>query len=218
MRSLIDEIVYSVLTPALKKRLLRSPYVPFQRYLGCYEEAFEAGVVLGYAFRNNTTLFAKLFSMPGRERELVTYMQQLAADRLKGLQKPSAFFDLAMFPEEKRITANWRESGIDEAQQEYLKRRMKLAPKQAFGNLHVAVSVGIGFGSKFPDETERLWKMVYERRIGAAEWEKWKGVGLDLPPDIPPPLSLANRQEQLLVMLRSFVNKHRPELSLEFGA
>ena len=112
MRSLIDEIAHSIIAPAAKRRFFSAPYLPFRRYLGCYEEAFEIGVVLGYAFRDRLTTFAKLFSEPGRELELITFMQELAQQRLAEVGEAKTFFQLAMFAEEARIRADWQESGL----------------------------------------------------------------------------------------------------------
>lgn len=202
----------------MKKRLVLVSYIPFQRYLGCYEEAFETGAVLGHAFRSNPLVLAKLFSIPGNEQELISYMQQLAAERIQAVGRVQSFFALAMFAEEARIVANWREAGIKEIQQEQLKRRMKMEPKQAFQNLHVAISIGIGFGSGFPEETEKLWSEVYERRIEPLQWQKWRQAGLSLPAEIPASLPLSKRQEHLLSMLHSFVARYRPELTYDFVA
>jgi len=216
VHSLIDEVAGSIMSGALKKRIFSAPYIPFQRYLGCYQEAFEAGVVLGYAFRDRLTTLAKLFSQPGREEELVRAMQELAQRKLTGIGKAENFLELAMFAEEHRVEANWLGSGIDEAQIEFLKKHLKMLPQQAFKNLHGAVSVGIGFGSAFAELTERLWKAVYERPIDRNEWQKWRNAGLDIGDELPEPLPLAKRQEQLLSLVELFVSKARPELLPQF--
>jgi hypothetical protein len=216
LRSLIDEVADSIIAPALKKRLFSGPYLPFQRYLGCYQMAFETGVVLGYSFRNRLTTFAKLFSHPDREQELVTFMQELAGKHLAEIGEPKNFLQLAMFHEESRIRTNWYESGITEAQMEYFTKHEKLTLEQAFKNLHIAVSAGIGLGSAFPELTEKLWKVEYERPIDRDEWHKWRKAGLDIGNELTEPLPLAKRQEQLLLLVELFVSKSRPELLSQF--
>src|ERR1039457_2010356 len=89
--SLIDEVTDSVVAPAVKKRFLSAPYVPIRRYLGCYQVAFENGVVLGYAFGDRLTTFARLFSQPGREQELTTFMQGLAETMLAKCREAETF-------------------------------------------------------------------------------------------------------------------------------
>ena len=216
MRSLIDEIAHSVIAPPAKKRLFSGPYLPFQRYLGCYQIAFETGVVLGYAFRSRLTTLAKLFSQPSREQELVTFMQGLAGQHLAKAGEPKDFLQLAMWYEDSRIKGNWHEEGINEVQMEYLTKHQKVPLEQAFKNLHVAVSTGIGFGSAFPGLTEKLWKVAYERPIDLDEWQKWKRAGLDLGDELPEPFPLEKRQEQILSQVELFVSKSRPELLSQF--
>jgi hypothetical protein len=216
LRSLIDEVAHAIITPAAKKRLFSAPYLPFQRYLGCYQEAFETGVVLGYAFRDRLATFAKLFSEPGREQELVTFMQELAGQYLAQIGEPKDFFDLAMWYEESRIKTRWNASGITEAQIEYLAKHQKMTLEQVFKNLHVAVSTGIGLGSAFPELTEQLWKVVYERSIDRDKWQEWRKAGLDIGDELPEPIPLAKRQEQLLSLVELFVSKFRPELLPQF--
>jgi hypothetical protein len=159
---LVDELARTILAPALKKRLFSEPYIPFRRYLGCYQMAFETGLVLGYMFRDRMPSFARLFSMPGHEAELIGAIQELARDKLTEAQDADSFIGLAMYAEENRIKANWQQSGATEAQIEYTSKTLKMKPEQAYKNLWGAVSTGIGFGSAFPELTEKLWKDAYE--------------------------------------------------------
>ena len=212
MRSLIDEVTRSIVAPALKKRLFSAPYIPFRRYLGCYQTAFETGAVLGYAFRDRLTTFAKLFCEPGREEELTMAMQELARQKMAKVGKAGNFIALAMFAEENRIKANWHESGITDTQIEHLTKRLKMTLEQSFKNLCGAVSTGIGFGSAFPELTEQLWSSAYERPITSDEWQEYRRVGVVSGDEIPEPLPLAKRQGQLLSLVEVFVSTSRPEL------
>lgn len=218
VRSLISEITYSVAVPASKRRFFFfAPYLPFQRYLGCYQEAFEIGVVLGYAFRDRLLTFAKLFAECGREEELITFMQQLAHERLAEVGKAANFFEMGWFAEEDRINVNWRDSGIAEADMEHLKKHHEVPLEQALNNLHVAVSTGIGLGSAFPELTERLWKVEHESPMDRDKWEKARSAGLSLPDEPEEPVTLARRQQQLLAQVELFVSRARPELLREFS-
>lgn len=218
MRSLIDEITHSVVGPAARKSFLKAPYVPFQRYLGCYQEAFEIGAVLGYSFRDRITTFAKLFSEADRDQELIKFMSGLAQDRLKGVDGAKSFVDVAMFAEEARIKANWRNSGLTVEQIAHLEKHHEISFEQAFKNLYVAASTGIGFGRSFPELTERWWKEEHERHVTAEEWAKWRKAGLDIPNEPEEPVTLTGRQKELLSQVEIFVSKARPELLSEFKA
>jgi hypothetical protein len=80
----LAHIAHSIVTPALKKRFFRPPYVQFPAYLLIYQQAFEVGVVLGHASREKITTFAKLLCAPGKEAGFVELLQELANDRLVG--------------------------------------------------------------------------------------------------------------------------------------
>jgi hypothetical protein len=234
LRSLISEIAHSIAAPAVTKRFLFfAPGIPFQRYLGCYQEAFEIGVVLGYTFRNKLLTFAKLFAEANHEQELITFMQELARQRLSETQEPETFFQLGMLPEESRIKTNWRKSGTDGVSIDFLQKRHRLPLAQACKNLYVSVSAGIGFGSAFPELTERMWKVEHEYPMSREGWEKRRSDGAyrmeemfgrltaeqvkDFQTAEPPEsVTLAKRQGQLLSQVESFISGARPELLHEF--
>lgn len=216
MRSLIWEMVRSIIASEAKKRFfLFAPYLPFQRYLGCYQEAFEAGVVLGYTFRNRLALFAKLFTEPGHEQEVTESIQEIARERLAEAGAKD-FFDLAEFAEEARIETLWLESGIYKANIEFAKKRYKMPLNEAAEGLYVAISTGIGFGSGFPELTEQLFKVRDERPIDREEWAKWRKVGVVAGDEPPEPLTLGRRQAYVLSLVELFVSKARPELLSQF--
>jgi hypothetical protein len=236
LRSIIWEIAHSIAAPAVTKRFLFfAPGIPFQRYLGCYQEAFEVGVVLGYAFRNRLITFAKLFAESNHEEELITFMQELARQRLRETQKPETFFQLGMLAEESRIKANWQKSGTDGVPIDFLQRHYRVPLEQACNNLHVSVSTGIGFGSAFPEPTEQMWKVEHEYPMSREEWEKRrtdpkyrtektfgrltaKQVKEIHTAEPPESVTLAKRQEQLLSHVELFISGARPDLLHEFKA
>jgi hypothetical protein len=214
--TLIDEFARSLIAPALKKRPFSPPYVPFRRYLGCYQMAFETGAVLGHAFRNRLPMLTKLSCHPGHEEELIAAMQELARQKMAEADDAKSFIGLAMFAEENRIKANWRQSGTTDKQIEYLSKRLKMTAEQAYKNLCGAVSTGIGFGSAFPELTEKLWKAAYERTFTRDEWENYRRFGVVSGDQIPEPFPLAKRQEELHSLVELFVSTSRPELLSHF--
>jgi|SRR5271165_297986 len=209
--SFIGELALTILRPALKKRLFSGPYVPFQRYLGCYQIAFETGVVLGHMFRDRMPSFARLFSMSGREEEVIGFVQQSARDELAKARDTDSFFDLAMFAEENRIKAIYRQSGLIEGQIECSVRMLKMKPGQALNNLQGALSIGIGLGSAFPELAEKLWAAAYEREIPRDEWEHMRRLGV-VNGEIPGPCSITKRGEKLQSLVELYVSTSRPEL------
>jgi hypothetical protein len=208
-------IAQGVLAPAERRKLWGSPHVRFKRYLGCYQEAFEVGAVLGHAYRNTIFAFAKLLSEPGHEAEFISFIQQLARERLAGQSEPKSFFDLAMNVEEKRVKGNWLESGITESQVHVLEEHQKIPSSTALKNLIVAISTGIGLGSAFPELTERLWNDEHCFPVSSERWRAAKAAGIisaNEPNEPPTGVSLTERQSGIVNQLEKFVSAVRPEL------
>lgn len=216
MNSLADEIVQMVLGPALQKKRLSEPVVLYERYLGCYQEVFEIGAVLGHAFRNKFIWFVQFFSNPGREAEVGTQLRLVAQEHLDAAEDGRTFFGLAMRYEESRFQKNWHRAGYDQLQIEHLTKNHELTRQQAFGMLRTALILGVGFGGTFPELTEEMWRDAYERPKDRHLLELLRGSGLSGPP--PELLPLANQQALLLSGVRLFVGRNHPDLISEFEA
>ncbi len=156
--------------------------------------------------------------MPGHEAELIGAIQELARDKSTEAQDADSFIGLAMYAEENRIKANWQQSGATEAQIEYTSKTLKMKPEQAYKNLWGAVSTGIGFGSAFPELTEKLWKDAYEQEIPRDKWEHMRRIGVVSGDEIPGSYSLAKREEELQPLVELYVSTSRPELLSDFKA
>jgi hypothetical protein len=214
MHSLVGQIGHDLIGPNLRGGWLSAPYVPFRRYLGLYQEAFETGTVLGYTYRNRMAEFAQLFSESGREMELVNFVQELAQKRLAEAPAATSFFELAMFAEEERVRAQWRHANttLSELQLCRLEDKLKMPRDAAFNNLQVAAMTGIGLGSTYPEVTERLWRQEHERPVTQEEVDEARKYGLDIPAEIPPPVSLVQQEGRSRSVVELFVSKYRPEL------
>ena len=213
---LLAHIAHSIIAPALKKRIFRPPYLPFLAYLLVYQEAFEIGVVLGYAYRERIVVFAKLLCAPGKEVEFVELMQELAGKRLTAEPNAKTFLDLGMAYERDRARRNWRESGITESQAGTFERSFKVPSKVAWDNVGVAVHTGIGFGSRFPEQTEKLWKNEHEYPLSTEQWNAAKARGVIRADEImEKDVTLAGKQQELIARVEAFVSFHRPEFLSE---
>jgi hypothetical protein len=162
MHSLIAELARVIMEPASQKRLFGKPYLTCWRYLGCYEQAFESGVVLGHAFSARLPTLVQLFCDPGRERELSGALREAAKQHFTETGEPESFFDMAIWFEKSRAEDVWRKAGTAEADIERLIDRYKLSPGDAFPRLQMALSTGIGFGATYPNRTEEMWREAYE--------------------------------------------------------
>jgi hypothetical protein len=217
MHSVIAELVRVIMKPATQKKLFGKPYITTARFLGCYEQAFESGAVLGYAFRGRLSTFAQLFSDPGREHELASWMEATARQHFTDLGKPENFFDLAMWYEKSRAEDVWRKAGVAQADIDQLIDGFKVPLGDAFERLQVSMTMGIGFGSACPEQTEIMWREAYEKPHDPDKVKLMLKAGLSLGRDELKSLPLVEQQEKLLSFVRLFVTTARPDLLSQFS-
>lgn len=198
------------------EKLFGERYITCARYLGCYEQAFESGAVLGHAFSGRLATFALLFCDPGREQELADWMRQAAQEHFIGRGEPKNFFDLAMCYEQSRSEDVWRNAGTPEGEIERLIISFKVPIKDAFGRLQVAMTTGIGFGNLYPVQTEEMWKSAYETPGDPEKLEMLRRAGLSIEEKTQVPLPIAQQREKLMSFVKLFVATARPDLLPEF--
>lgn len=191
MHSLIAELARAIMAPASQKRLLGKPYLTCWRYLGCYEQAFESGAVLGYAFSDKLSNLVQLFCDPGRREELTVALMESAKELFAETAAPESFLDLAMWSEKSRMENLWRKAGATEADIERQISSYELSPSEAFPQLQIALTAGIGFGGTFPNRTEKMWREAYELPTDSADLEMLRQAGLYVPAHAEKPLPLA---------------------------
>jgi hypothetical protein len=220
VRSLIADIAQQIIAPVAQKSLFTKPHLPFRRYLGCYQEAFEMGVVLGFTYQRNLPSFAQLFTGLGSEQQFITYIQDLGQQRVSAVGNVKSFFELAMFVEEQRVRRTWQspDPKLTEARLAEMEDTFKVPVETAFQNLQIAVSTGIGIGSAFPELTADVWGLQYESSVDPVKLERFRAAGLDVPPEAEEPVPLADREKQLRKYVELFVATYRPELKMQFNA
>jgi hypothetical protein len=218
LSNLASEIIQFSLAPALQKKFLIEPELPFLRYFGCYEQVFESGAVLGHAFRKDFVWFVQFFSQPGKQQTLARGLAEMAAAHLKKLGEATTFFDLAMHYEESRIRQTWKDAGKTEAQIEDRLNHYVLTPKQAITELNLGLNLGLGIGGTYPELVEQLWRETYERPIGERSVELLRRAGMPPPRTMSQVIPLRRQEEYLLSGVRTFVKVNHPELIVQLEA
>lgn len=217
MSSLPAEIVKMVLLPAVQREFLSKPKIPVQRYLGCYEQVFEIGAVLGHAFRKNFPWFIQFFSEPSREHDLANAFNQVATKHLAAIGEPTSFLQLAMEMEESRIRKSWRDAGKSESQIEGLLQNWEMEPQDAFNALGMALNIGVAYGGTFPDLVEQLWRRAYETPPDPKIADLLRKAGADIPSNWEP-LTLATQERTLIAIVRAYLANDHPELTAQLDA
>lgn len=224
MDTLLESITKILIAPAIKNKWFSDPVVPFRRYLGLYQEAFETGIVLGYAYRDDLLCLVKLFCQKGRESELAGFLQELAQVSLSELPDAKNFLDFGIYAEEKRCKSEickQSDNGrgiftLSEEKLDEMTNQFEIPVPVAYRNIQTTMSLAIGFGSSFPEITEQLWKNQYEH-ISQDDVDFMRATGLQIPANIilPSP-TLAQRTAEVRTLLEEFVRRSRPELLNEF--
>src|SRR2546425_7339444 len=102
--SLVTYLTKITLKPIAKRRPFSEPYVFVGEYLFSAQSLYESAAVLGYTFREKMLLFARLFSEPGQETNVIGFLDELVTSRLDMLdEEPERFLDLFLKTEVKRM-------------------------------------------------------------------------------------------------------------------
>jgi hypothetical protein len=107
--------------------------------------------------------------------------------------------------EEERLRSKWRGAGHSGAQIDQHKMEIEGAYKQ----IQFAITEGFALGAASPELVQRLWSSAYEQKIDPAEWNKWRAAGLQVSPEAPKSILLAEREKELMPLVLDFAQRFR---------
>lgn len=201
-----------------KGRLLRPPYILFRDLLWITVFIYEAGAILGRATRDRLLILAKVLPVPpGEEAEHIKLCQESARRRVNEFGgEPQSFHQLICTTELGKLGLafdNPSKSTFEELRR-LLNTKWSLDYKGCL-LLDIFGHEGIGFGSVFPEPTEKMYKQAYEDTI-RGKWLDSAYEGIPLPA-IPTTKSLGAREEEVLSLAATFTQEHFPELVEPLG-
>ena len=214
--SLVHFLASQIIAPIVKKGFFSGEYVLFSAYMPRAGFLYETGAVLGYTYRDRLMTFAQLFASPGTEQKLIGWLHKQASEHLEHINAPSDLADLYFAPEATRLIGVLRSAGLTDAEDwidMHKVANQKLRVADVFMSLQTAPSLGIGFGSCFPDLTTKL----LTTEIDPAEYMSMRAAGLDVPPTPPKTKTMDERQEMALSLIRPYVKQARPDLVTALG-
>ena len=172
---------------------------------------FVTGAVLGRALRHRLDVLATMFSEPGGQKNAINFLLERAERRtqLYGRKLECTFFEFflstkspALSPEENFLALQLNAKTI-----------VPLADASA--NAQVAVAEGVGFGARYPDLTETLYRRMYEQ-VDATTWKQAHDFGLGIP-EQPDQMTLEEFEHEVLPEVAAFASEHYPELLEPLG-
>ena len=190
-------------------RLFGGPYLLFSQVLTVSLFLYETGAILGRARRDRLSILAKIVPvLEGREDDFINFLQRLARERLEKFGKePDSFFNFIMSTELEKV-------GLSLTGSEFktLKKTFddKFPLKGSEPLIKLIGEEGIGFGSCFPDLTEKIWRHAYES-VDMDSWSEARAYGLTLS-EKPPKMSFEEREQTVLDMVAIYAAVYYPEL------
>jgi hypothetical protein len=222
-----------LVSQVVKKRLFGKPFVPLSNFCAVLSFLYESGAILGRARRNKVDTLEKVLVSsvdiheitrgyclyltklpPQRETEQIEFLRRLARNRLDKFRndtgkEPDTFFEFILLRE-----LEWRTKGVPDSLKDYLrekpKAQNKISLQEAYYDIQGFGLEGIGFGSSFPELTERMYKSAYEG-IDTDLWSEARAHGLAIP-ERPTIVSFEEREETVLQMVAAYVAEYYPEL------
>lgn len=166
---------------------------------------FETGAVLGRARSAELETLAILLARPGREKDVATYLIIRADELMRSCERkePATFFEF------HQQVGNIDLEGL-------LKEGMKNVPLRVAHMIgQSGVVDGVGFGARYPDLTEAVYRRSYEQ-IDVDSWRRARAAGLDIP-EHPEKVTLEERQHEVLLEVSWFASEYYPELVEPLG-
>lgn len=221
MLSLLDCLTHNIIAPAVKKKWFSKPFLPFRRYLGLYQQAFEMGVGIGYAHRHNFLGIVSLLSHPGREEELANSLKATVQKHLSESPNAATLFDLGMNSEQDRCEASIRKqwfiqtgSNLSHADVDKWADTFNVPLDNAHGNIGTVISLGIALGGAFPEKAKQLWVCEHERTYDEELIRLARTSGLNIPAKMPDPVSIDEFSEKMRPLVDAYVAEYRPDILL----
>jgi hypothetical protein len=210
----LSYLVTGPLTSVTERRWFGAPYVRFLPLLTIGVVCYQKGAVLGRALRARLERLAELFWERGHEAEVPGFLGRLAAARLSEYgSEPESFLDFLMATEYKKLGINW-------FSHDPLKRRrtdmQKLPLQDAAPMAKQYVLEGIGFGSAFPEITERMWRQMYEEAPDAHDWARARRLGVVSSEQFHP-MPLEEMEQTVLMEVAIYVSTYFPHLVEPLG-
>lgn len=215
------------LKQVVRKKLSRKRYITMFYYSRTLAFQYETGALLGRAMRHKLDILHKMLVKPGTDiNRSIAFIQSEAKARLKKFteqkgKEPDTFNDFIALTEleeaAKVMGLSIDEDAYYQDPKSHLKNLGKLyshevALDDVYKNILNCSLYGIGFGSRFPELTVRMYKNTYENiDVNMKEWAEARSYGLNIPekPDFIP---LEEREKEILAIVAGYTGEYYPEL------
>ncbi|GAG37230.1 unnamed protein product, partial [marine sediment metagenome] len=216
---LISYLGAPAVTNVIKTRLLGGPYISFHDFFLVLSYLYTTGAILGRARRSKLSILVKMLVVPGAEvNKFVKFLQENAKKRLEEFRnelgnEPDTFFEFIYFREVESALEGAGLSLTDIVKINTRRKNKlikafdeKVALKKASPIITLYEEEGIGFGSAFPELTERMYRNAFEN-IDMDRWSEARAHGLTLS-EKPTIISLEEQEDIVLSMVAAYVSEY----------
>jgi len=217
--TLIGFLSIPIVTKVAKTRLFGKPYIRFYNMFEVISYLYMSGAVLGRARCSKLSILAKMFSIPGREKEFMDLLQKQAKERLEKFRnevgkEPDTFNDFILFKELESAIGGRMEDWFEaytKGDKKIMKAFDEKVPlEEAEPHIKSFQLEGIGFGGAFPELTEKLYRNTFEK-VDRDSWVEARKYGLAISEE-PTIISLEEQEEMVLQMVAAYTSEYYPEL------
>lgn len=151
--------------------------IPFTDFPLISTYLYEIGALLGRARRDKIAELDKMVALPGKPGTGIKHAQEMARERLSKFgREPSSFYIFIVSGELEKVglTLKYAVKTLEKAADEKLTLALAGPPMKAYAG------EGIGFGSCFPELTEKMYRAEHIS-LEAPVWQEAKAYGLPIP-------------------------------------
>lgn len=210
------------MTPVMKvtkTRLFGGPYIRLYDFFAVLSILYMTGAILGRARRNKLSILVEMLVVPGTEaNKFLEFLQECAQKRLEKFRNevgkdPDRFDEFILIREFESTTGLSLTSfeAYARGNKKILKACDEKFPlEKAEPYIKMFGIEGIGFGSSFPELTEKMYRNAFEK-IDMDVWARARAHGLAIP-EKPTIISLEEQEETVLQMVAAYTSEYYPEL------
>lgn len=207
----------------LKKGVFGGPYLHFADLVNVSGFLYQSGALLARAKLDRLATLAELFAKPGSENDAINWAQTTAKARLNDYidsfeEQPNSFTTMVYYTEYKKVGILIPLIGmanINTRTNQIKKVAFTKMPLKGVGpQIKKSMLEGIGFGSSFPELTEKMYRSNEE--IDLDEWSQARKFGLNIP-EKPEIITLEEQEEILLSMVAAYTQEYFPHLVAPLG-
>lgn len=204
----------------VKTRVFGGPYLRFADFASVSGYLYQAGAIIARAKLDKLMLLAKMITLPGHEQEMLDWARDLAEKRFDEFldvygEEPRALPVLFLATEYRKAGILIPLAGLGQITETNTKQIRKVAAakmplQQVEPRIKEAMLEGLGFGTSFPELTEKMYREANEA-IDEEQWSQARQHGLHIS-ETPTIITLEEQEEIQLSMVAAYAQAYHPDL------